>query len=469
MKFIGSFLFIYFAVNLFGAEAYLKNKTILEGEKATLVIHIKGENIHLKRIYKIAGLSVVDHDGHFETNIINGKKIKDIYYEITFYPKKSMTIPPLEFRVNGKKESTNSVNITVQENPNKPFIFETFANNNSPIKNEIIKFSLRFKYKDKIILKDSKFTKPDFSEFWLEGIRYIPAFREGDYKVLGIDYFLTAKTTGNIEIGKSKFEAIEEASSFGEKVNFSNYKRTFTSKPFKLTINPMPVETDIVGNFSINTIVDKTVIEGNEMVQVFVKVKGKGNFNDIEPFLLNLNNATSTTSDPIIQIYPQNDTMEGSFTQKFYIGNAQGDFIIPPFKLSFYNLQTKSIQTIKSKPISIEVKNPIIKNSIRGGKEEFKTDTKKGSQMYSLNLLIGFLLGIISILILQMIKKKNFSKKIVNPKNHKLLLQKLFAYKGESNNIDLLIEKLESKLYKNQKITISNKEIKNVLKYMANK
>lgn len=465
MKFIGSLLLMLFALELFGAEAYLQNKVVFEGESATLVIHIKGKNIRLKRIHKIEGYNVVDHGGHFETKIVNGEKIRDVYYEATFYPKSSMTISALEFKVDGKIERTNPVELILEDNPAKPYIFEAFVNKDNPIENEIIKYSLRFKHLNKKKFKFSKFIKPDFPGLWLEGVGYGSTYIEGDYIVHGIDYYITAKKTGDLIIGEAGLEA-EEIGDYDE-LSYRMHAREFASKTVKIHVKPMTHNAELVGNFSIKTFTNKKVIEGNEMLQVIVKVKGEGNFNDIEPFILNLKEATVTNKDARIRTFPRDGTIKGSLVQDFYVGNAKKDFVIPPFKLTFYDLKTKTVRTAQSNSISIHVNNPIIEHELRGGKEELKPEIKKGFQVYSLNIIIGFLFGVIFILAMQVIMKKKHSKKTIKPTNNKTLLQMLFAYKGQSNNIDELIEKLEGKLYKNSKVTISSKEINEALKYLS--
>ncbi|WP_024955507.1 BatD family protein [Sulfurospirillum arcachonense] len=468
MKFFGSLLVVFLlSIRLFSADAYLKNNIIYEGDIAVLVIHLTGKDIKLKRLEEVAGMPIMEHGGKASSKYINGEKIKDIYYEVMFYPKKSLSIPSLEFKVNGKIEKTKPVELRLKKNPNPSIYFQAFLNKDTSYENEIIRFSLQFKYKDKIKFQDIKFIQPDFPGFWLEGVSYSPPEIKGDFIIHQINYFLTPKTVGKLMIGQGTVEAEQDGSE--TLLTRRNHERSFTSQPLFVTIKPLPVKTNIVGDFTIETFIDKKVINGNEMAHLMVKIKGAGNFNDIEPFVLDLKNATVTTKDPKIDSFPDKETIRGTFMQEFFIGNAKKDLVIPPFKHTAYNLQTKIKKTIQTEPIKIHVNNPIVEVSKRGGKEEIKLQKEKGFHLYSLNIIIGFLLGVVSILLVQFIVKKKSSIKIFKPTNHKTLLQKLFAYKGTDDGVDALIQKLEDNLYKNQKVTISSKEIKNVMKYISSK
>jgi hypothetical protein len=469
VKFFGSFfILIFFTLQLFGAHAYLQNKMLFEGDIATLIIHLEGKNVRIKRLYDIAGMPIVEHGGHSDIKYNNGEKIKDIYYEVKFYPKKSMRIPPLEITlVNGEKQKTNPIDVVVQKNPNPSIIFDALLSNDTPFQNEVIKYTLRLKYNEKFDFQDIKFTQPDFPGLWLEAINFSVPETKGDFIIREVNYYLMPKKIGDIHLSEGTVE-VEQQGSEKSKVE-TTHKREFSSKTVSLKVKELPISTNLVGNFKIETIVDKKEIEGNDMVHLILRVKGEGGFSDIEPFSLELDNATVTTKEPQLQISPEKGLIRGIFIQEFFIGNAKGDFIIPAFTLKAYDFLTKKMKTVQSSPFKIHVNNPIIEKEQRGGQEELPISEKKGFQLYSLNLVIGFFIGVIFILVVQFLIKKKSIIRVLQPKNDKILLQKILPHKGTNQYVDVLIEKLEANLYKKQKAKISHAEIKKVLHYIAAK
>lgn len=472
MKIFGSiFLFFIYSTQLFGINAYLKEKTIYEGESASLVIHIEAKKINLKKLNDIAGLPIVEHKGESKYKIINGKKIKDIHYEVVFYPKENMIIPPLAFIIDGKREVTKPIKVTLKKNPNNLFTMKAFVNKNNPFQNEIIKYSLHFKYKNDIKLADYKFIKPDFAGFWLESIERLSTKKEGGFTTHRINYYLTAKETGELTIKPGTLEA-DQKSTFNSLRRYI-HTRTFDSNSVSIEVKALPPKIDLLGKFGIKTLVNKNEMEGNGILKLLIKIEGIGNVADIKPFSLNIKEAMITKEEPIIQKYSKNDNISGNFMQYFSITNAKKDFNIPSFELKYYDLNTNSIKTVKSEPIKILVNNPIKDLSLKGGKEELKIENKEkikeGLEMNIISILLGFLLGATFIISIQTFLKKKKSIKLYKYSNEKVLLQKLFSYKGLSENIDRLIIKLEKKLYLKQKVSISKKEIKIVQKEMVQK
>lgn len=470
MKFFGSVLFFVIStVKLLSAEAYLLSENIHEQESATVVIYVKGKEVKLPKIQEIKGLPVVDRGGRQSVQTINGELIKEYHYELTFYPKQTMMIPSFEIIVDGQKEYTKPFELSVKENPKKLFHVDVSLSTLEPLEKEIIKVALRFKCDDTLKLQDIKITQPDFFGFWVQGMESVPTYSEGDTVVHGINYYIYAPHSGRLTIPSIQVEATQLVPDTS--TEYSNYlkshRRSFESNAFSLHVKPLPVANKLVGDFSLRMLVDKKELTGNEMLTATLKITGEGNFVDIEPFSVELSEAIVYTNEPRIRTYIKEEKKQWEFMQRFSIGNAKEDFTLPSFSLTFYDTQTHTIKTTQSEPILIRVNNPFVEESLKGGVEE-KTDEnkkyKKGFYMESISLIIGFLLGVLCVVLMQMLYKKKNRLKLPHFKNDKLLLQTLLSHKGENRQIDALIHALTNNLYHNESNVISKKEVNLVLK-----
>lgn len=467
-------------IKLFSAEAYLLNPDIYEQESATVVIHVKGKAVKLPKIEEIAGLPVVDKGGQRSVQTIDGDSINEFHYELTFYPEHTMTIPSFEVVVDGQKESTKPFELVVKTKKDKNFNVETILGKQEALQNEMMQLQVRFKCKETLNVQDIKFTQPDFTGFWVQGIEHIPTYSEGEFIVHGMNYYIYPRHNGNLTITPFKVEATQEITDTS--TSHSNYPKThhryFVSNPISLHVKPLQEKTNLVGNFALRLSVDKKELEGNEMLYATLKITGEGNFADIEPFVMTLSEAVVSTSEPTIRFYTQNEKRQWESIQRFSIGNAKQDFTIPSFKLTFYDPMSNMLKTTQSEPISIHVNNPFIEESFRGGSEEkqgygqLNNETKKhqkGFQLDTISIIIGFLLGVVCVVLMQRFFNKNKLPKRLHFTSHRALLQKLLAYKGENTSIDTLIATLEGNFYCHQNHRISKKEIQLVLKYIAHK
>lgn len=479
MKFFGSVLcFVIMTIHLYSAEAYLLNPDIYEQESATVVIHVKGKVVKLPKIEEIAGLPVVDKGGQRSVQAINGDSINEFHYELTFYPEHTMTIPSFDIVVDGQKESTKPFELVVKAKKDKNFTVEATLSKQEALQNEMIQLQVRFKCKETLKVQDIKFTQPDFTGFWVQGIEHIPAYSEGEFIVHGMNYYIYPRHSDHLTIAPFKVEANQEITDTS--TSHANYPKThhryFVSNPISLHVKPLQEKTNLIGDFTLRLSVDKKELEGNEILYATLKITGEGNFADIEPFVMALSEAVVSPSEPTIRFYTQNEKRQWESSQRFAIGNAKQDFTIPSFKLTFYDPVNHLLKTAQSEPISIHVNNPFIEESFRGGSEEKQgyeqpndqmKKHQKGFQLDTISIIIGFLLGVVCVILRQQLFNKNKLPKRLHFTSHRALLQKLLAYKGENNRIDTLIAALEGNFYCHQNHRISKKEIQMVLKYIA--
>ena len=468
MQLLGSLVFILVCtIELFGAKAYWLQSSIVEGDSATLVLSAKGDSIKFPPLSQIGEYPIASHQSRQSMEFLNGKVSKQIEQYFTFYPDKNVSVPSFELIVDGQKEQTSSLELTVTQhsmigkNQKEPFSLEMKVSKLNPMQQEGIKLVYIFKRDKDENLLDMKLSTPSMEGFWVkEGEKDSP-YLDGNYIVHTINYYIFPQKSGEIKIPKAKIDVARQLSSKEIFMNQIKWKSIVSND---ITLHVEPLEgTHLLGDFKMDVRVDKQTIEPNSAVNMTIKIIGEGNFDDIEPFVLNIQGATLFKDEPKIKTFMDGDKLKGEFVQKFSISASQ-DFVIDPVELKFYSPQDKKIKYIKSEKVDIVFKGQITKEeSTRRVSPEIKEELKKGFELDILNFFLGFLGGIFAVVVaLFFYQHKKFKWQKLSLSERELL-QKLLKYRGHSPEIDGFIAQLEENIYGNAKHPINKKKMKKFL------
>lgn len=462
-------LFLILTLNLFGgARAYVLQPSIEQGQSATLVLSAKGESIQFPIIDQIDGMSVVSRQSRQSIEMINGAVTKQLDHYVTFYPDHNVTIPSYEVIVNGKKELTEPITLQVsqksvtREHP-EPFSFEMKVSNAEPMRHEGVKLSFIFKRNQNENLVDMRFLKPTLEGFWVKEVGKDNPYVEGNDVVHTVQYMIYPQKSGEVHLVPAKIEVARQIVSREMFMNQIQWKSVLSND---LTLHVKPLEgVDLLGDFAIDLQIDKEEMSFNEALNVVVKITGEGNFDDIEPFVLNLPDATVFSDAPKVTTWMEGEKLKGEFVQKFAI-NAQKSFEIAPLELRFYHPIKKEIERVATTPKKINVSghSPQMKSE-KGVAEEEKISTELPVEWhfdwYSFVLGIGSFL-LISLITWVMYRFKKI-KMIPFGMHPKVILQMLLKYQGQNEAVDGWIEKLEANLYGGGKHPIDRKAINKML------
>lgn len=463
MRIIGSLgLIVLFGVQLFGAHASLLKPTIESGESATLILSVKGDKIQIPTIEQIDGFSVVSRQSRQSLELSNGVMSKQVEYSFTFYPDRNVTIPSYEISVDGTKEMTEVLHVNLSSKSSStppPFSFEMHVSNPSPLQHEGVKLSFVFKRNPNETIMDMRFFKPTLEGFWVKELgKDNPQMQNGEI-VHTISYMLYPQKSGEFHIEPAKIEVARQISSREMFFNQVQWKSVLSNA---LTLHVKPLEgADLLGHFTMQLSVDKEAITSNEPLNVTLTIQGEGNLDDIEPFKLEIPDATIFSDAPKVTTRLEGETLKGEFVQKFAI-NAQKSFTINPLELSFYDPALKRIERIATHSQSIVVH--ALPTHVEKGVAKNEAIKSEASWQFEVR---SFLLGMAFMVLLGLggWSIKQFQK-VQNPfgqKDQKQLLQKLLKYQGRSQEVDHWIEMLEANLYRGEKHPVDQKAIRRFL------
>jgi hypothetical protein len=146
---------------------------------------------------------------------------------------------------------------------------------------------------------------------------------------------------------------------------------TVTSNELTLKVKALPGarsndKTEVVGNFTISSNMNKTETHVNEPVTLVVTISGTGNLHHVTAEDLGIDfPADCDVTYPRItgHISAKNDIVSGSKTFRYtIIPRSEGTFLIPGAAYNYYNYDMGGYKTISSPDYQLEV-NPARKNA----------------------------------------------------------------------------------------------------------
>lgn len=342
---------------------------------------------------------------------INGNTTVSSSYGFILMPVKEgdYAIGPATVVVNGRRLSTSPIKIKVvkgrpvpqgsqvQSGPDnsitesstadlsKSIFIKATADRNSVYQGQ--QLVLTFRLYTKVGIEQSQVDNvPDLNGFWNEDIKQpqqtqwrVESYKGERYNVADIKKnILFPEHAGNITIDPMKMTFILRVPSQSRDVFdqfFGAYKEVkykVSSAPLVVHVKPLPEAgkpagfTGAVGNFSVQSSVDKTELKSNDALNYKVKVSGSGNIK----LLKTLNTgfpADFEKYDPKItdSVDENENGVSGTRVYNYLlIPRHQGDFDIEPLKFSYFNPATGRYSTLNGKGFHIKVAKGLSESNV---------------------------------------------------------------------------------------------------------
>jgi len=489
---LGSLILLLLPVILLAnVTASVDKRAIYPGDSVTFTISATGSDIEFPKIDTIDGFSVTDSGVSTNIVIINGNMKKTKKHLYSFAPDKNVTIPSFLVKVDNKEYKTAPIAIKMLDpksaKSTKEASLELIADKNSSYVGEPIDLELVLKIKADANIAKAQIEQPKFENFWVKQYGNMQKYQEGDYIIQKYHFIAFPQQSGTIEIkpivahiAKVKKDAYDpffgsgmSISLFGENLDWSQIR----SNPIKIDVKPLPDNLELYGDFAISATVDKTKVSASKAVNLTIKVEGVGNIDDVKKFDIDIPNGVVYSDEPKIVSGFRGKEYGGRFTQKVAIV-ADSNYTIPSIELKYFDKNSKKVVVKRTKPINITVigGNSNSANATQKPKIEVANDNnytqkpkvivkKEASYIKYITLLVGFILGVLSVIILQKIKqpkdKKELPivKKIKKAKSDKELYKILLPYAKSTPKIDTELKKLEENIYNNKHNKINKEEL----------
>jgi len=484
-----------------GVKVTVNPPAVYKGDMVQLTITAEGDDIEFPQIAQVGDSPVMGTSSSQSVNIINGKMSKTISKTYSFRATKSLKVPSFVVKVDGKEFKTKEQSVTVVKptasHAGQPFVLDMSLDKNVSYVGEPINLTLNFKSKLNAHADKIQLGEPKLDNFWVKKSDKVSKTTEGDYIVQSLHYKLFPQKAGEytvppIEamIGRVQRQrggfggGIFDDPFFNSMTQQLNWQKIYSNN-LKVKVNPLPNGLELYGDYSIKATVEKHKVYANKPVNLTVTVQGVGNIDDVKKFDLDIANVIVYADEPKIRSGEQNGVYGGVFTQKIAL-IADQNFTIPSLSLDYFDKKSKSVKTVKTKPIDIEVvgggagvkAQPSIEVSpsqkIEAQKVAPPIKTKvitktEDSYLKYLFLGIGFLLGVGSMLLVNMFKNSKEAKKetdmvkaIRRAKNDQSLFNLLLPYSKKDKRISKALNLLEENLYKGSDNKIDKEELMEV-------
>lgn len=470
MKNLGKvFLILFLILNTLEASVIgvVDAQKVQRGDIVTFSLKLVGEDIERPNIYDLCGSDVISTSESRSIQMTNNVTTTDYILTYRFEPNKSCTIEPVEVKIDGKKEKTQAIDITVEKvvaSQNDEFSLSLHIAKNEVFVGESFELILMLKQKKSAKIVDNKFIQPDLKGFWVKGEPKQERGEDSEFVVTKVTYSLAAQRVGTLDIAAAQMKIASRKKrrnffgGFFPEVKWQNY----FSNDLSIDVKALPSGISLVGDFKIQATVDKTQVQANEAVNITLKVLGDGNLEDIKSFKPYIDG---------VSIFDEKIAIEqNKLTQQIaFVGDES--FTIKPFKIKYLDIKTKEIKEIQTQAINIAVTNAIAKKELiikRDNNETLVVEKQVTSSNTGINNIwigLAFLGGLILGVLIMLIKSFNLlsGKKSLNLKDHKMLLVKLIPYK-ENNDVKEIVNILENNLYASSKEEIDKKVLKEIVK-----
>lgn len=464
MRFFGSILLL--ITSLFGVEAHLLKSSIIVGERAVLILSASGKEVEFPEISNIAGYDIISTSTQRKMQYINGKLTNQLEKHYAFMPLRSVDIAPFEIEVDGVKKSTKPLRIEVKKTDisNSPFTLEMRVQNTEPMQFEAVAVEFIFKRNLDIDVAELRFTPPKPEHFWTKDGKKSKTEIEGNFAIHKMNFFIFPQKSGSFEIYPAQVDvglASRQRDIFSIFANQLNWKRVF-SNSITLHVQEL-VGTNLHGNFDISLQVDSTHIEQGEGVNATLTIVGDGNFDDIEAYKIEIEDANVFADRPLVKTHATQKQIKGEFIQKFSI-SSNTEFTIPPLSITYFDAKAKKLVTKKTEAIDIHVRSGDVEKVVQFSPSKLKSqEILIKSEISYIGLSTAFLAGVLTtLLIIYIFRKKEL--KLPRFRDDRELLKEFLKFRGASTEIDEQIKALEENIYADGKNIIDKKLLKSMVK-----
>lgn len=216
-----------------------------------------------------------------------------------------------------------------------------------------------------------------------------------------------------------------------------------------LHVKVKKIPSELVGDFTIDVKQDTKQVKAFQPYHMEVLIKGHGDLDMIKPLEYKIDGVKIFASKIIRDIELTKDGYKGSIVQKFAFVSDK-PFDIEKKSIKYFNLSTKSLQTLDVEPLHVDVKKGYEKSKLVD-----KIDGKKFKVNYDyIYYFLAFIFG-------YLVSKIKFKKRGTNTDKNKSLISKIDSCKNMDDVVITLLISDEDK-YKTLIKRVENKEINSI-------
>nr|WP_255494551.1 BatD family protein [Sulfurovum sp. bin170] len=467
-------------------EAQVDSDEVFPGDSVVLTISVVGEDIKsLPNISSVGGVQVINSSRRSGSSFtsVNGRAKMEVTESLMleFVPEQNMTIPSFQVKVDGKVESSEPIEISVNQEKKRTVTSENFTLDMELSKTEAfvgepIIVTVKFRQKMNINVLDIEYHQPKFKGFFSKMIGKQRNYNKGQYTYMELRYLLIAKQDGDVRLDPARAKIAVSSGRRGLWFSDTAKWSSLISASPLVKIKKPDGDFDIVGSYSLDDSVDSKEVEANKPVNLKIVLHGEGSLDDYEGMEFDLAGVTIYSDDAKIDNKLVGKELRSRYTKQF-VFISDHDFTIPSRTIRAYNYKTGEINELKTKEYKIKVKGASKESIAPAVYTKNKVDIDDSSEpkqnsTYSVNwnvpswfMLFGaFILGIVATIVGQRYLP-SFAFGKFRPKfsmSRDEALDILYPKMGESAEVEEMVRKLYD-AKQGKKVNIDKDELKRLL------
>jgi len=466
-------------LNAASVEATVNTTEVIKGNSVQLRIKAIGGAAAFPTIRDIEGVQVNNGGTSRQSSMqitVNGmKQERSTVKKYSFVPNHDLTIPAYTVRIGGKNYRTKPISIKVMEsnapqitNDNK-FSFVLKSNKNSVYVGESFVLTVYISASDKLQgAQIGDYTPPTASGFFIKETGKQKKYQNNGYITIEQRYILTAKKEGNFTISPASVKLGMPDRSRQD--IFGRYGTSWTnvvSNALDIEVKGLKSDADLIGDFSVESIIDAQKVKANKPINFTVTIRGKGNLEDFEFQKYEIDGVTIYSDEAKVESHLDGSELISSYSKSFAF-IAEDDFTIPARTISMYNPQTQESKTLEIPEYNITiagkksfVSTPSMEQiSIKPEKVTSEIIEKKVEvkTIAWWMLVLAFILGAFMMYLLRFLPKLWTAKQKSYKESEALKI--LYAHISEGSDVEEMVRKLYAKKSGDKSVIIDKKELK---------
>jgi len=483
---IGYSLFTFLMAGSVTAE--VSQHEVVAGNTVQLRIKAIGRRAEFPAISEIDGAKVLGRSQTQNNSIsyINGKMSNEHSTSLilTFAPEHDMTIPSYTVNIDGQKYETKPIAIKIVKasapgvGSGVKYSLQMRADKKEVIVGEPVVVTVYFSLKTGVRLADNpQYIKPEFKGFFVKEVNDPRAYIKGDQQIQELRYILTPQKEGTYTVGPATARISEVDRSRRDMFGrfFGGNTKSIASNTVTITVKPKPEDTDLVGDFILESHLDNNKTKANRPVNLTIHIEGEGSLEDFDLPDYEIDGVTVYSDDPKVNSTLSGDKLKSTLVKSFAF-ISDHDFTIPARTISVYDTKKGKVSTLEISSYEVKVvagkhtaaavptenttDGQVQTNLKQPGNISEKVIEKKVEVEYVAwwMLVLAFIAGAISLYLLQMLPK--FKGRSSSPFKESEALKILYAHINDDKEAEAMVRKLYAKKNGDKSVIIDKKELK---------
>ncbi|TNF44054.1 MAG: hypothetical protein EP216_02750, partial [Epsilonproteobacteria bacterium] len=363
---------------------------------------------------------------------------------------------------------------------NDMFSLQMRANKEKVMIGESLMVTVYFSLKNGVRLsQDIQYTAPSFPGFIVTEGGDQNAYIKGNYQIQEVRYILTAQQEGNFTVtpAHAKVGVADRGRRDIFGMTFGTKWKKMASNTLKIEVLPQAQESDLVGDFTLESTIDAQEVKANKPVNLTVKIEGKGNLESFEFPKYEIDGVTVYSDEAKIDTKVLDGEIYSIYSKSFAFISEE-DFTIPQRNFSMLTPEDKQMKELNVNAYDVTIKrsstsflssvpsktNGIVQTKMAqpsSAKEEMVEKQVEVKSVAWWMLAVAFGSGMLFMFVLRWLPR--LKTRSASPYKESEALKILYGHMSEDAQVEEMVRKLYARKNGDKEVQIDKKVLKEMV------